>query len=146
MQRLDTRDAEFDTELARLTEWDEELDAAVDSAVAEIISEVRRRGDAALLEYTARFDRLQAADLAELEVSVERQEQALAAIDPERRRALEFAAQRVRSYHEHQFQASWDYTDESGNRLGQKITIQLISPGLAIGASNHSPKTAKGLL
>ncbi|MFV0275973.1 MAG: histidinol dehydrogenase [Parahaliea sp.] len=122
MRRLDSRQADFDSALDALTAWEESLDAGVSTTVAEIIAAVRRRGDAALVEYTARFDRRAVTDAAELAVSPARLQQALAAIDPARRRALEAAAERVRSYHEHQRQDSWSYRDAQGNRLGQQIT------------------------
>lgn len=122
MRRLDSRQADFDLELTRLTEWDDALDREVDAAVAEILRDVRQRGDQAVLDYTARFDRLSAASMAELEVSEERLDAALAAISPAQRCALEQAAERVRSYHQHQRQESWFYHDELGNRLGQKVS------------------------
>ncbi|WP_116368576.1 histidinol dehydrogenase [Parahaliea mediterranea] len=122
MRRLDSRQPDFDAALAQLTAWEESLDADVNATVAQVIADVRQRGDAALLDYTARFDRRQLADAAALEVSPARMQQALESIDPAQRRALEAAAERVRSYHEHQRQDSWDYRDAQGNRLGQQIT------------------------
>ena len=122
MQRLDTRAADFDTRLDALTHWQEQLDQSVTETVTAIIADVASRGDTALLEYTARFDRLQAATVAELEVSHQRQAAALEAIDAQHREALEYAAERVRSYHQHQYQQSWQYRDDSGNLLGQQIT------------------------
>jgi histidinol dehydrogenase len=122
MQRLDTRAADFDTRLEALTHWQEELDQSVTETVTAIIADVASRGDAALLEYTARFDRLQAATVAELEVSHQRQAAALETIDAQHREALEYAAERVRSYHQHQYQQSWQYRDDGGNLLGQQIT------------------------
>ncbi|MBM70343.1 MAG: histidinol dehydrogenase [Haliea sp.] len=122
MRRLDTRSADFDQQLDALTAWEEGLDAAVEAAVAEIIAAVRQRGDDALLEYTARFDRRVVATAAQLEVPAERLQQALNTIPQPQRLALEQAAARVRSYHEHQRQASWQYRDEEGNLLGQQIT------------------------
>jgi len=122
MQRLDTRAADFDTRLEALTHWQEQLDQSVTETVTAIIADVASRGDAALLEYTARFDRLQAATVAELEVSHQRQAAALETIDAQHREALEYAAERVRSYHQHQYQQSWQYRDDSGNLLGQQIT------------------------
>ena len=121
MQRLDTRSADFDQRLEALTAWEEGLDASVEAAVAEIIAAVRQRGDAALLEFTARFDR-SLSSAAQLEVSPQRLQEALAAIPAPQREALEQAAARVRSYHEHQRQASWHYRDDEGNLLGQQIT------------------------
>ena len=122
MQRLDTRAADFDTRLDALTHWQEQLDQSVTETVTAIIADVASRGDAALLEYTARFDRLPVAAVAELEVSHQRQAAALEAIDAQHREALEYAAERVRSYHQHQYQQSWQYRDDSGNLLGQQIT------------------------
>ena len=122
MQRLATTDADFALRLAALTEWEAGLDAAVEQTVSGILADVRSRGDAALLEYTARFDRLQLASAAELEIPRERIDTALAAIPAAQREALEQAAARVRSYHEHQRQDSWQYRDAEGNLLGQQIT------------------------
>ena len=122
MQRLDTRAADFDAQLEALTHWQEELDQAVTETVTAVIADIASRGDAALLEYTARFDRLQVASVAELEVSQQRQAAALESIDAQHRAALEYAAGRVRSYHQHQHQQSWQYRDDSGNLLGQQIT------------------------
>jgi histidinol dehydrogenase len=120
--RLDSRQPDFDHCLADLTAWQEDLDQSVNEAVAGILADVARRGDTAVLEYTARFDRLQAASVADLEVSAERQQEALQRIDPAQREALEFAARRIREYHQHQLAESWQYRDEGGNLLGQKIT------------------------
>jgi histidinol dehydrogenase len=122
LRRLDSRDPGFDAALARLTAWEDALDGEVAAAVAGIIAEVRRRGDEALLEYTARLDRYPVAAAADLEVAPARLDAALAAISAPRRAALEAAAERVRSYHEHQRQHSWDYRDALGNRLGQQVT------------------------
>ena len=122
MQRLDTDQADFSSRLAQLTEWHTELGREVSSTVEQILADVAARGDSALLEYTERFDRLPAASVAELEVPPARLAQALDAIADEHREALEFAAARIRSYHQHQLQGSWEYRDDSGNLLGQKIT------------------------
>jgi histidinol dehydrogenase len=122
MRRLDTSSADFDSALARLTYWEEATDSTVGQVVAAIIADVGARGDQALLEYTARFDRLEVDSVAELEVSRERQLAARNSIEPEQRQALEYAAQRVRSFHEHQLQHSWQYRDDTGNLLGQQIT------------------------
>jgi len=122
MRRLDTLAADFDDQLEQLTAWDEELDSAVNDTVTTIIKDIARRGDEALLEYTRRFDRLVVDTAAALEMSAERLAAALQAIEPAERDALEQAAQRIRSYHEHQVQDSWQYRDDGGNLLGQKIT------------------------
>ncbi|MFT4822342.1 MAG: histidinol dehydrogenase [Halioglobus sp.] len=122
IQRLDTSEPQFFDQLAELTNWHEAMDAGVESVVDEIIADVIARGDAAVLEYTARFDRVCENSVAALEVSAERMLQALEAIEPREREALEQAAARIRSFHEHQVQDSWRYTDEQGNVLGQRVT------------------------
>ncbi|MEH6580389.1 MAG: histidinol dehydrogenase [Halioglobus sp.] len=122
VRRLKTGQADFDSCLNTLTHWQEALDRDVNAVVEGIVSDVADRGDAALLEYTARFDHLSASTVAELEVSNDRLRQAFDSIDPVQRDALERAAERVRSYHEHQKQESWQYRDAGGNLLGQKVT------------------------
>lgn len=122
MRRLDSAQADFDGELERLTAWEESLDHAVNETVAKVLADVAQRGDAALVDYSARFDRLHVANAAELEISQERLQRALASIAPASREALETAAERIRQYHQHQLQDSWHYHDSSGNRLGQQIT------------------------
>jgi histidinol dehydrogenase len=121
MLRLSTGQPDFDRRLQQLTDWQDEQDREVAGTVAAIIADVARRGDAAVLEYTARFDRLEANSVVELEVSSQRLDDALARIPAPQREALEYAAARIRSYHQHQAQASWQYVDESGNLLGQQI-------------------------
>jgi len=123
--RLDTRAADFDARLAQLQHWSADTDADIEARVAEILAAVRARGDAALLEFTARFDRLQAASVAELQLSREELEAAFHGLPAAQRHALEAAARRVRAYHERQLQAcgqSWSYRDEDGSLLGQKVT------------------------
>ena len=122
MQRLDTGEANFARRLEQLTAWQESLDREVAETVTAIIADVRARGDAAVLELTARFDGLQANSVAELEVSQESLLAALERIDTAQRQALEYAAGRIRSFHEHQTQGSWQYHDDAGNLLGQKVT------------------------
>ncbi len=99
--------------------------ASISVQVADIIDQVRRRGDTAVLEYTARWDQLQAASMRELEISRAEQVQALGAVTPAQRAALEAAAARVRSFHEEQKHATggnWSFRDTQGNWLGQKLT------------------------
>lgn len=122
LRYLSTRDADFEDQLDALVAWEDARDETVERTVADIIADVRRRGDAALLEYTARFDRLSPASAADLEVPPERLQQALESLAPEAREALETAAARVREYHQHQRQESWHYRDAQGNLLGQQIT------------------------
>ncbi|MEE4362022.1 MAG: histidinol dehydrogenase [Pseudomonadales bacterium] len=131
--RLDARKAGFGEALDRLLHWDTSEDASVARAVREIIARVRAEGDAAVLDYTARFDRLSASTLAELEVGADELDAALAGLGAAEREALEFAAQRIRSYHERQRSPSWDYVDALGNRLGQRVVpldrVGLYVPG-----------------
>ena len=122
MRRLDTSHPDFERQLQQLTAWQEDLDREVAQTVSAIIADVAGRGDAAVLEYTARFDGLDAGSMAELELAPGRLLAALERIAPEQRQALEYAATRIRSFHEHQSQQSWQYRDEAGNLLGQKIT------------------------
>jgi histidinol dehydrogenase len=131
--RLSTRDADFDARLARLTAFDAAQDAAVDQTVAEILADVQRRGDAAVLEYTARFDAVLADSLAALELPRELLARALGGLPAVQREALEQAAARVRRYHERQLAQSWQYSEADGTVLGQKVTpldrVGLYVPG-----------------
>ena len=122
MLRLNTSDAGFDQSLTRLTSWEAELNDSISERVKAIIVDVEARGDEALLEYTARYDQLTLPSAEQLEVSSKRLKAALDGIDSAQQKALEYAAQRVRSFHEHQVQQSWQYQDELGNVLGQKVT------------------------
>ena len=120
--RLSTEQDDFVPRLEALTAWSEERDAEVAARVQSILADVRARGDQALVEFSNRFDRRQVSSMAELEVSQAQMQAALAAIPAEQRQALEQAAERVRSYHEHQRQESWQYRDEHGTLLGQQVT------------------------
>lgn len=122
VNRLSTAASDFWESLDALTAWSEERDTEVAARVAEIIAAVRKRGDAALVEYTNRFDQRQVAQASELVLEKSALQEALASISPEQRQALEKAAERVRAYHEYQRQPSWDYEDEHGNKLGQQVT------------------------
>ncbi len=125
VQRLATTSAGFEADFERLRHWSADTDAAIESRVAQIVADVRARGDAAVLEYTARFDRLQAASVASLEIGAAELRAAFDAIPPAQRTALESAAERVRSYHLRQLDASsrsWQYRDRDGSLLGQKVT------------------------
>jgi histidinol dehydrogenase len=121
IKRLNAADPDFVRALEALTAWDADTDAKVVSSVQTIIADVRRRGDAAVLEYTRRFDEVQAQSLADLELGPERFDQALAAIPADQRQALEKATERLSSYARHQALDSWNYTDEDGTVLGQQI-------------------------
>jgi len=125
IRELSTASADFDAEFERVLHWSDETDQAIEERVAAIVADVRARGDAAVLEYTQRFDGLTAASVAALEIGRDELHAALDAIKPAQRAALEAAAQRVRDYHERQLDAcgrSWIYEDADGTRLGQKVT------------------------
>jgi len=120
--RLSTRDADFDTRLAGLLAFENTQDQGVEDTVAAILREVKARGDDAVLEYTRKFDQLEARSLAELEIGKIELVRALAALPGVRRDALEQAAARIRAYHERQPLTSWQYTEADGTTLGQRIT------------------------
>jgi len=122
LRRLSTADAGFERELEALTRYEAAQDEAVESAARDIIADVRLRGDAALLEYTKKFDRVDAGSVAELEVPRAKLEAALAALPAAQREALEQAAARVRAFHERQRAQSWEFTDADGTRLGQRVS------------------------
>jgi histidinol dehydrogenase len=122
---LDTTAADFEPAFQRVLHWSAETDDAIEQRVAAILADVRARGDAAVLEYTARFDGVSATSVAALEIPRAELLAALNAIPAAQRDALEAAAQRVRSYHERQLEASgrsWSYRDDDGTLLGQKVT------------------------
>ncbi|MAD27713.1 MAG: histidinol dehydrogenase [Pseudomonadales bacterium] len=131
--RLNANQSDFAQHLDTLLAWEGVSDKAVNDRVEEIIAAVRSSGDAALVEYTERFDGLSAGNMADLTLDRARLELALERITPAQRSALEVAAERVRSYHEHQRQDSWRYTEADGTVLGQKITpldrVGLYVPG-----------------
>lgn len=126
IRKLDSSAAGFRKELSALLAFEASTDAAVEQAAASILADVKARGDAAVLEYTGRFDRLQAESVAALEISQAELQAALAALPAARRSALEFAAARVKSYHERQRQEcgsdGFRYTEADGTVLGQKVT------------------------
>ncbi|HNU10104.1 MAG TPA: histidinol dehydrogenase [Rubrivivax sp.] len=125
LRALDTRSPDFETEFQRVLHWSEATDAEIEGRVTQIIDAVRTRGDAALLELSARLDGIEATEMRALEIDAAKLRAALAAITPAQRAALEEAAARVRAYHQRQLDAccrSWSYRDEDGTLLGQKVT------------------------
>ena len=133
IQRISSRDADFQPRLDSLLAFESAQDESVEQAVAAILADVKARGDAAVLEYTRRFDRLDVQSMAELELSRDELHKALAGLPGDQRQALEAAAHRVRSYHERQTLQSWQYEDSEGSLLGQKVTplerVGLYVPG-----------------
>lgn len=123
--RLSTADANFEHDFAQRLHWSADTDAAIEQRVADILADVQQRGDAAVLEYTARFDGLQVDSVQALELSKEELKAAFDSLGEAQKTALEAAARRVRNYHEAQKKAngeSWSYRDEDGTLLGQKVT------------------------
>ncbi len=131
--RLATRAPGFDGRLDALTRLEAAQDVGVDRAVAGIVADVRARGDAAVLEYTRRFDRVNVLDARELEIPAAELARAAAGLDPAVRDALVAAAARIRRYHECQRAESWSYTEADGTVLGQRVTaldrVGLYVPG-----------------
>ena len=122
IKRLTTSDDGFDETLQKLLAWETVSDSGVEQVVDEILSAIRQRGDGALLEYTNRFDRRAAKAISELEMTQQDFVQALDAIGDGEREALQLAADRIRRYHEHQRQDSWNYREDDGTLLGQQVT------------------------
>ena len=122
---LRTADADFEARFAQRLQWSAQTDEAIEQRVAQLLNDVRDRGDLALLEATRQFDRMPTASMASLTIDAHDMAQAFANLPVPQREALQGAAERVRGYHERQLEAcgqSWQYTDEQGNVLGQKVT------------------------
>ncbi len=122
---LSTADSQFDAQFKARLHWSADTDAAIEQRVADILADVQQRGDAAVLDYTNRFDGLAATAVVELELTQAELKAAFESIPAAQREALVAAATRVRSYHEAQKKAcgeSWGYRDEDGTLLGQKVT------------------------
>ncbi|MDO5355980.1 MAG: histidinol dehydrogenase [Conchiformibius sp.] len=122
MQYLDTRSADFEAKLQSVLAFESAQDDNTDRAVAEICAEVRRRGDAAVVDYTNRFDGMNAQSMADLTIDRAEMEAAFFRLPENIRNALQTAATRIERYHQQQKLQSWSYTDEDGTLLGQNIT------------------------
>jgi histidinol dehydrogenase len=133
IRKLSSRDANFKEDLTKLLAFEETADDVLESTVAGILKDVRVRGDAAVLEYTAKFDRLLLAGALQMELPKEELQAAFVGLPTEQRVALEAAAQRVTDYHQKQIQESWSYKDADGTLLGQQVTpldrVGLYVPG-----------------
>lgn len=131
--RLDASQSDFNQRLDQLLAWESVSDTRVAAVVDDILHQVKTRGDAAVLEYTNKFDRRSAQTIDDLIVPPAQLQVALNQITPEQRTALEIAAERIRSYHNHQLQTSWRYTEADGTVLGQQISamerVGLYVPG-----------------
>ena len=133
IRRLSTTSAQFDQELRDLLAYEATQDDSIEQACKTILHDVQHRGDEALLEFTQRFDHVNASSIDELIISADELQQALDTLPAEQRSALEKAAERVRLYHEKQRASDWSYTEADGTVLGQKITpldrVGLYVPG-----------------
>ena len=133
LRRLSTRSAGFGAQLAALTRYEAAQNAGVQRVVRSIIADVRRRGDAAVLAYVRRFDRVTAASLAKLEVGKKDLQAALRSIPKPQAAALREAARRIRRFHERQLSRSWSFREADGTILGQQLNplerVGLYVPG-----------------
>ncbi|GHC32309.1 histidinol dehydrogenase [Kushneria pakistanensis] len=122
IQRLSTQQPDFESRLNALLDWESVSSAEIQQSVDSIIADVRRRGDAAVIELTRRFDRLDVQDMSALTLTADRLAQAWEGLPEEQRQALAVAADRIRAYHERQKPESWSYQEADGTMLGQKVT------------------------
>jgi histidinol dehydrogenase len=122
IREFSSSSAGFRSELESLLAWDSVSDAGVQKAVVDIVEQVRLKGDEAVIEFTNRFDRRHVVSSAELEISREELALAKGRVSAELVASLEAAAKRVHDYHERQKQPSWQYQEDSGTVLGQKVT------------------------
>ncbi|WP_188149995.1 histidinol dehydrogenase [Teredinibacter waterburyi] len=133
INRLDTSSPDFDAKLTSLLEWEGAANAEVERVVKSVLSDVRQRGDTALIEYTNRFDRRDVKRGQDLIIESAALQAALAKIPQQQVDALKQAAARIEAYHQHQVQASWQYQEADGTILGQKVTpldrVGLYVPG-----------------
>ena len=122
MKYLNTQDADFQAELQALLAFETAQDPKIDQIVADICADVQQRGDAAVIEYTNRFDGTTAQSISDLTLSQEALKNAFERLPEAVQQALKTSAARVESYHQRQKLESWSYTDEDGTLLGQQIT------------------------
>ncbi|WP_430461394.1 histidinol dehydrogenase [Thalassolituus sp. LLYu03] len=122
IRRFSSAQSDFAEQMNTLLAWESVSDAGVQKTVADIIYDIRARGDEALIEFTNKFDRMSVSSMAQLELNQQQLQEALDTLPAERREALLVAAERVRAYHEKQKQDSWSYTEADGTMLGQKVT------------------------
>jgi histidinol dehydrogenase len=122
VRRLSTAEADFDRQLAQLLAFDATQDERIETTVASILADVRKRGDEAVLEYTRRFDQVDAGSLGALELPRSVLAEARGRLPAAQGEALKAAAARIRAYHERQLLQSWEYSESDGTTLGQKVT------------------------
>ena len=133
IKRLDATQANFRAQLDAHLQREMIVADEVTATVSGILADVRSRGDEAVLDYTQRFDGFEATELRQLSVNREQMFESLESLEPQQREALSIAAGRIRSYHEKQKQESWQYTEEDGSVLGQKVSplerVGIYAPG-----------------
>lgn len=133
IKRLTTIQTDYQEQMDILLAWEGVSDDQVNSTVREILKNIRSRGDEALVEYTNKFDRMNVSSMKELTFTKKQIDAAYKNIPEDQRKALEIAADRVRSYHKHQIMESWSYNEDDGTLLGQQITsldrVGLYVPG-----------------
>ena len=122
INKFSTLDNDFDSELDSLIAWDSSIDEEISNSVKKIISDVRHNGDSSVLDYTKQFDSIMAKSISELTMPKERLKQAFDNLEKEQKDALSIAAERIKSYHQNQVQESWNYSEDDGTVLGQRIT------------------------
>jgi len=126
-------DDDFYKSLKHSLAFNEDDNSEIQAVVNRIIKDIKNNGDSALLSYTKKFDHLESKSLSELELTKESLKEAYESLDRSSQAALNESAQRIRDYHQNQVQSSWDYVEEDGTRLGQKITaidtVGLYVPG-----------------
>lgn len=133
IRRFSSTDSDFDSKLKTLLAFESAQDDSIDIVVADILRDVKKNGDVAVLAYTNRFDKTNATSIASLEISQDDLQAALNGLPAVQRDALKAAAERVRAYHEKQRISSWHYEDAEGTLLGQQVTaldrVGLYVPG-----------------
>ena len=133
IKRLNSTDSNFEQTLQQLLAFENSMDESIDVTVAQILAEIKTRGNEALIEYTNRFDQVNALSMTELELTQEHLQRSLTSLPVEQRQALEEAAERIRTYHEKQISESWHYHESDNTMLGQKVTaldrVGLYVPG-----------------
>ena len=133
LRRLSSAQPDFDARLSDLLAFESAQDPEIETDVARILDDVKRRGDEAVLDYTRRFDHLEAQSMRDIALSPERLQGALERLPACQRTALERAAERIDAFHRRQLQESWTYVEADGTRLGQRVTpldrVGLYVPG-----------------
>ncbi len=131
IRRLNTKDADFAAKFSELVAVDSSVDPEITRRAEAIVEDVRKRGDEAVLEYTNRFDHMDAKSMEEFRLTEEDLKKALEALPEDQKQALKTAAQRIRSFHEHEIGQSWSITEKDGTKLGIRY-IPLDSVGLYV--------------